>query len=713
MQIDYKEIVERVLDALIVVDREARIVYANPSVGFFGYSPEELIGKSIFDFIPDEYRDNAKRIYHRYLESKERYSRLEIPLPDKSGKLRWVDVVISTIEENAEPTLAIMEIREITEVKKILKELEESREMYKTIFEAFPDFIGIIDREGRIISANKNFLMISNLSEEDVIGKSVFSFVHPDDAEKALRLFKSALETGSIVRDRIRAIIGGKEFVLDVSGRFIANKNFGIIVSKDVTESVRLEREICEREEFFEKILDSSVSGYLILEDGKIIYANRTAEKITGYSKEELMNKNATILFEEKLHKKAKEVELRILNGETFTGVTRTLRKDGKIRYAEVFGVPLDYKGKRFVLLSFEDVTEKRIMEKKLEEREELYRNLIESSHTGIFIIQKDRVVYANQKTAEILGYTLEEVNALEHPYDIVAPEFRELTKQRYMARERGEDVPEGYEVKVITKDGKEKWMKVLARRIKYKNEPAVLVNIADITKLKEDEEMLRRMNKLLRVSGEVKDMLLKEKSEYLIFLRVKDLLEKLDAECGIYVGKNSVPLYVPPSMKDLDVKSPSAYSSVFQRKGEDCYLTFLPVHDKDFSGIIVLRRRAPFTEEELKVIESIAKDISMRFKALKIEREREIAYRTIIENLKQFEELADRLRNPLAIMKGYIEIRKEVGDAEALNKVQTQIDRIERILDELRFREIATFELKKVLENKNYKNNDSSDSAT
>ncbi|MEM1593687.1 MAG: hypothetical protein QXI53_04960, partial [Archaeoglobaceae archaeon] len=160
-------------------------------------------------------------------------------------------------------------------------------------------------------------------------------------------------------------------------------------------------------------------------------------------------------------------------------------------------------------------------------------------------------------------------------------------------------------------------------------------------------------------------------------------------------------------------LKSPGIHSSVFQQKVEDCYLIFLPIHDKDFPGTIVLRKKEPFTEEELKVIESIAKDISMRFKALKIEREREIAYRTIIENLKQFEELADRLRNPLAIMKGYIEIRKEVGDGEALDKVQMQIDRVERILDELRFREIATFELKKILENKNYRNNDSSDSAT
>ncbi len=433
----------------------------------------------------------------------------------------------------------------------------------------------------------------------------------------------------------------------------------------------------------------------IVERDGKITYANRTTEKITGYSKEELLNKEALILFEEKFHERVREVIYKIFNGEAFTGFTRFLRKDGNRCYAEVVGIPLDYKEERFALLSFKDVTEKRAVEKELEERKELYKNLVESSHTGIFIIQRNKIVYANQKTEEILGYKLEDINALEHPYDIVAPEFRELAKQRYMKREHGEEVPESYDVKVLTKDGRERWLKVLARRIKHKNEPAVLVNIADITKLKEDEEVLRRMNKLLRVSGEIKDVLVKEKAEYLILLRVMELLESLEAECGVYIGKERAPLYVPPNMKDLDVKC-LKIDSVYQEKLDDKCLIFLPIQDEEFPSLIVMRRRLPFTEEELKVIESVAKDVSMKFKALKLEREKEIAYRTILENLKQFEELADRLRNPLAIMKGYLEIRGDVGDSEALNKVQAQIERIERIVDELRFREIATFELKK-----------------
>lgn len=106
----------------------------------------------------------------------------------------------------------------------------------------------------------------------------------------------------------------------------------------------------------------------------------------------------------------------------------------------------------------------------------------------------------------EILGYTPEEIRELEHPCMVVHPDHRELVISRYKARERGEHVPESYEVKVITKSGEEKWVKVLASRINYKGKPAVMVNIADITDLKRREEILRRMNLLLKVSSEPKN---------------------------------------------------------------------------------------------------------------------------------------------------------------------------------------------------------------
>lgn len=196
---DFKEILERVLDAIIVVDRSLKIVYANPAVEIFGYKQEELVGRSIMDFIPEKYRNYVEEIAQRYLRGEEKFSRVEIQLPDKHGNLRWVEVVASVIESDGIPKYAVMELREISKLKKLLIELEESRKMYDTIFDAFPDFIGIVDREGRIVSVNRNFLLASKMGREEVIGKSVFSFVSPEEMEKAVGIFNRALNSGRLL----------------------------------------------------------------------------------------------------------------------------------------------------------------------------------------------------------------------------------------------------------------------------------------------------------------------------------------------------------------------------------------------------------------------------------------------------------------------------------------------------------------------------------
>uniref|UniRef100_A0A7J2TKJ1 histidine kinase n=1 Tax=Archaeoglobus fulgidus TaxID=2234 RepID=A0A7J2TKJ1_ARCFL len=688
---DFKEILERVLDAIIVVDRSLKIVYANPAVEIFGYKQEELVGRSIMDFIPEKYRNYVEEIAQRYLRGEEKFSRVEIQLPDKHGNLRWVEVVASVIESDGIPKYAVMELREISKLKKLLIELEESRKMYDTIFDAFPDFIGIVDREGRIVSVNRNFLLASKMGREEVIGKSVFSFVSPEEMEKAVGIFNRALNSGEIVRAIIKANIGEEERFLDVSGRFIGE--IGVIVSKDVTEPLKLRMEIEEREKFYRNIINSSLSGYIILDDG-IIFVNKRCEEMFGYTAEELLGKSIELLFEERFREKVRENIKRVLNGERISGISRVLKKDGSVFYVNFTGVPLDYNGKRLVLISFDDITEKRKIEKELEEKRGLYRTLVENSHTGIFIIQNNKILYANAKMKEITGYDIGDLKAMRHPYDIVSPEFRDLVKRRYEARERGEEVPESYEVKIITKDGREKWIKVLARSIKYRNKPAVLVNIADITRLKEDEENLKRLNRILMVAGEIKDALIIGRTEYEILFNIRKILEKLDSEVGIYAWGE--PVLVPKCLSELKVEK---CSCIFQEKRGDIYLTFIPILDSSFDFLIVLARREPFNDDELKVLSSISQDISMRFRTLKLEREKEITFDAIIKNLEQFEMLADKLRNPLAVIKGYLEIKDEIGNEEIIEKISKEIDRMEKILDELRYRELATFELKKILE--------------
>ncbi|MEO0252364.1 MAG: PAS domain S-box protein [candidate division WOR-3 bacterium] len=698
-KLKFEQILDKMLDAVLLVDRDAKIIYANPAVYLFGYSPPDLIGKRIIDFVPEKYQEYVLEVIKSFIEGKNDFFRLEIETPEKSGELRWTDIVVSKIDDFR----AVMQMRDITETKKIQKELEESRETYKTIFEAYPDFMSILDSDARILSINKNFIKRYGLDEKKLIGAPILYFVHPEELNKARTLLKNAIERKNIVRDTLRVIVGGEELIVDVSLRFlkVRDKIFGIVVGKDITDKVKLEEEIKRREELYRNIIDSNIAGFLLIENFEILFANKTVTKITGYSEEELLGKPADIFFEEEDKEAFRQVVDSIIQGKEIDIISRFRKKDGSRGYVRILANLMEYKDRKLILVSFEDITDKREIERKLEERNILYKTLVENTHVGIFIIQNNKIVFANDIMGRILGYTMEEINSLPHPYSIITPEFRNIAMERYIAREKGLEVPDSYEVKILAKDGKEKWLSIRAKRIKYKGLPAVMVNIADITKLKEDEEMLKRMNAILRVIGEIKGMLIQENSELGIFSNLKSSLEKLDADVGIYfVESNSIRTAVSLKHPFLNFLSDKInLKEICQEFIGDKWVTFIPILNNGLHSIIVMARNEKFTEEELKAIATITHDVSMRLKALKIEKEKERALKLIMENLEHFEELADKLRNPLAVIKGYLEIRNEVSETEFIKNISEHADRIERILDELRLKEFATYEMKKVLE--------------
>jgi len=125
-----------------------------------------------------------------------------------------------------------------------------------------------------------------------------------------------------------------------------------------------------------------------------------------------------------------------------------------------------------------------------------------------------------------------------------------------------------------------------------------------------------------------------------------------------------------------------------------------LPFSDlQEVYGLALLFPESVLTEEELKILLALGRDVAFSLRSLKIEREKDAALKVIMDNLDHFEYLADKLRNPLAIIKGYIEIKREMDSEDLISKIKEQVDRIEEIPDELRTREIVTYEIKKILD--------------
>lgn len=100
------------------------------------------------------------------------------------------------------------------------------------------------------------------------------------------------------------------------------------------------------------------------------------------------------------------------------------------------------------------------------------------------------------------------------------------------------------------------------------------------------------------------------------------------------------------------------------------------------------------FEEEEVKVIKNLFRSV---FREKKLEEERKELVKRLTTNIKHFESLADRLRNPLAVIKGYLELRKEFDHEYVFEKIERQIEKMESFLDQVSEAEIAT---RKILRN-------------
>jgi diguanylate cyclase (GGDEF)-like protein/PAS domain S-box-containing protein len=125
-------------------------------------------------------------------------------------------------------------------------------------------------------------------------------------------------------------------------------------------------------------------------------------------------------------------------------------------------------------------------------ETDQWFRSLAESTSTAIFVYAADRVLYVNPACAELSGYSEQELLAME-PGAIAAPEFQQLMRDRAAARLRGEPVPKRYEVRILTKDGRERWFDFTSALIEIEDgEPVALATAVDITERKQAEERLR-----------------------------------------------------------------------------------------------------------------------------------------------------------------------------------------------------------------------------
>ncbi|AYK13936.1 MAG: PAS domain S-box protein [Methanosarcina flavescens] len=168
-------------------------------------------------------------------------------------------------------------------------------------------------------------------------------------------------------------------------------------------------------------------------------------------------------------------------------------------------------KGKLALILR--DITERKRIEKELQESEEKYRNIVETASEGIWIGDPEaRTIYANKRLTEILGYSQDEMTG-KFAWDFADEAGKPLIK-KYIER-RWQSIDERYEFKFSRKDGSPLWTIVSSRSLfdKAGKFAGSMSMITDITKRKEAEAKLRET--LDNLEEKVKERTIQLESAY------------------------------------------------------------------------------------------------------------------------------------------------------------------------------------------------------
>ncbi len=227
--------------------------------------------------------------------------------------------------------------------------------------------------------------------------------------------------------------------------------------------------------------------------DGIIRYVSSNINNFIGFSPSEMIGKPfAEFIFSEDLPlvlESYERVKKRIIEPSEY----RLITKDGLFRYVLTISKSHYDEQGNFLGLSGigTDIHEKKLAEIKLKESEEKFKTLANSVLTAIFIIQDNILKWANPATVDILEYSVDEIVgkpffAFVHPKDL------ELAKERAEARQRGEDVVNRYEARIITKSNKVKWLYFNIATIQFDGRNAILGSAIDVTERKHIENELK-----------------------------------------------------------------------------------------------------------------------------------------------------------------------------------------------------------------------------
>jgi PAS domain S-box-containing protein len=364
--------------AIIGYDLNGKIVLWNEGARrLYGYQPGEILSKRTITtlYTPEDIAagkaDEIKEITLRQGKWEGTITQVRQAGEQFTARL----VITPRHDKTSRPTGFLLISKDISAEIRLTTRRRQAEEKFRGLLESAPDAIVIVDKDGRIVLVNFQAEKLFGYRRDDILGSGVERLVpsrfrdnHPRHRiayfnEPRVRPMGAGLTLYGLRQD-------GSEFPVEISLSPLETEEGTLVMAaiRDVTERRRAE-------EKFRSLLESAPDAMVIVDQtGHITLINSQTEKLFGYTRRELLGNRIEILMPERFrdihpsHRRHYFIEPRVRPmGAGFE--LHGLHKDGREFPVEISLSPLETEEGMLVTAAIRDVTERKLFEKTLQEK--------------------------------------------------------------------------------------------------------------------------------------------------------------------------------------------------------------------------------------------------------------------------------------------------------------------------------------------------------
>ena len=445
-QVRDRSFVEEIPEGYAALDWEYRLTYVNANaLALYGLGRDQVIGRTVWELFS-------------YLEAtplgEALRAAMELGVPTI---LEYESPYLGRfIEYRVYPTRSGLSFysRDIDERKRKEQErdelfaaLRDSEERYRGLFQSESDALLLIDHEsGRVLEANPAAATIYGYTTEELLGLTDLDLsADPELTRSSTR--SAAVGENVTVPSRRHRRKDGAAFAVEMTGRVftLQGRLVRVVAVRDVSARKRAEEALGR----FELLAANSRDIILFMDrDGRIIEANEAAERVYGYTHDELLELTiADLRADRTWSEMAAQMAAADERGILFESLHR--RRDGSVFPVEVSSRGATVSGHRTLVSIVRDITERRQSEQALRESEERFRLALRNAPVSVALQDRElRYLWAyNQRTAsrdEIIGKLDSEIFTPEEAAHATAVKRRVLDEDVELREQMWLERPEG-----------------------------------------------------------------------------------------------------------------------------------------------------------------------------------------------------------------------------------------------------------------------------